>query len=100
MKILEMRLLPESDRPVKAFADIELDDGTVVREFRIVKEANKRPSVACPQVSWRDPKDGRIKYTVIVTLPQPVKVRAEMLVLGAWLKEEENRRAKSSQPAR
>jgi hypothetical protein len=99
MKLLELRLLPESNRPVKAFADVQLNDGTVIREFRVVKEPNKRPSVACPQVAWKDPRDGRLKYTVIVTLPQPVKVEVDMLVLGAWLKERENRSGSSGQPA-
>ena len=91
MKLLQLRLKPHCDRPLKAFADVELDDGTVIRELRVVKEASKRPLVALPQVSWKDPKDGRMKYTVIVTLPQPVKIELDMLVLGAWLQEKETR---------
>ena len=64
MKILELRMLPENERPVKAFADIELEDGTVIREFRVIQEPKRLPMVGNPQISWKDPQDGRIKYKV------------------------------------
>ena len=99
MRLLELRLLPDSDRPVKAFADIELADGTVIREFRVIQEPKRLPTVGNPQISWKDPQDGRIKYKVIITLPKPTKNEVDLLILGKWLGAKENRSAASEQPA-
>lgn len=98
MKLLELRLLPQSDRPVKAFADIELDDGTIVREFRVIQQPKTLPTVGNPQISWKDPADGRIKYKVIVTLPKPVKNEVDLLILGKWMGAKENHIADPSRP--
>ena len=91
MRVIDLRLKPPNGKSLRGFADVELDDGMVIREFRIIQEPGKHPVVACPQASWKDPKDGQIKYTAIVTLPQPLKVEVDMLILGAWLKEKEKR---------
>ena len=99
MRLLELRLMTESDRPVKAFADVELDDGTVVREFRVIQEPKRLPTVGNPQISWKDPTDGRIKYKVIITLPKPTKSEVDLLILGKWLGTRENQIANPTQPA-
>jgi hypothetical protein len=99
MRLLELRLLPDRDHPVKAFADIELDDGTIIREFRVVQEPKRLPTVGNPQISWKDPADGRIKYKVIVTLPKPVKNEADLLILGKWMGARENRSANPTRPS-
>jgi hypothetical protein len=98
MKLLELRLLPERTHPVKAFADIELDDGTIIREFRVVQEPKRLPTVGNPQISWKDPADGRIKYKVIVTLPKPVKNEVDLLILGKWMGAKENHVAAPTRP--
>ncbi len=91
MRILEIR--PVSDnghpRPLRAFADIELPDGTIIRDFRIIEEPGKRPFVATPQASWRDPETGRICFKTLISFPEPVKARIDIMVLGAWLEAEE-----------
>ena len=89
MKVIEIRKRIDNGKPLKAFVDIELENKIIVREFRIVQEINKHPQVMCPQTSWKDPIDGRIKYKTIVTFPQPLKVEIDMLILGAWLEKKE-----------
>ncbi len=90
MRVLDLRLKPSNGKPLKAFADVELDNGMIIREFRIIQEPGKHPVVATPQTSWKDPRDDRIKYTAIVTLPQPLKVKVDLLILAAWLREKES----------
>jgi DNA-binding cell septation regulator SpoVG len=93
VKVLEIRKKSENGKPLKAFADIELDGGIVIREFRVIQEANKRPWVACPQISWKDPVTGQIKYQTVVTFPNQLKGEIDLLILNAWNREKENRSA-------
>ncbi len=89
MRVLELRRKPENGKPLKAFADVEIQSGIVIREFRIIQESNKRPWVACPQLSWKDPDSGQIKYKTIVTFPDRLKGEIDMLILNAWMRERE-----------
>jgi DNA-binding cell septation regulator SpoVG len=90
LRLLEIRKKPENGKSLKAFADIELDNGIIIREFRIIQEPNKRPWVACPQLSWRDPDSGQIRYTTIITFPNQIKGDVDLLILSAWNREKEN----------
>jgi DNA-binding cell septation regulator SpoVG len=83
--------MPNSDRPVKAFADVELEDGTVVRDFRVIQEPRRLPVVGNPQVSWKDPADGKIKYKILITLPKPTKNEVDLMILEAWMGMKESR---------
>lgn len=93
MRVLDLRLKPSNGKPVKAFADIELDDGTIIKDFRVVqKQADHRPFVMCPQNSWKDPSTGEIKFKTVITLPAPLKAKVDALILSTWVqaKEKEN----------
>lgn len=92
MRVLEIRKKVENGKPLRAFADIELDNGIVVRELRIIQEANKRPWVACPQLSWKDPESGQIKYKTVITFPDQLKGEIDLLILTAWKWEREKER--------
>lgn len=93
MRIIDLRLKPPNGKPLKAFADIELDDGTIIKDMRIVqKQADHRPFVMCPQNSWKNPETGEVKFKTVITLPTPLKAKVDALILSAWIqaKEREN----------
>ena len=90
MRIIEIRKKSENGKPVKAFVDIELDGGIIVRELRIIQEPNKRPWVVCPQLSWKDPSTNQIKYKTIITFPDRLKGELDIFILTAWMREREN----------
>ena len=89
MRVLEIRKKSENGKSLKAFADLELDSGIVIREFRVIQEPNKRPWVACPQLSWKDPESGQIKYKTVVTFPDRLKGEIDLLILSTWTRERE-----------
>jgi len=89
IKILEIRPVP-GNRPLKAFADLQIGNW-IVREWRIIKENGKRPWVAPPQISWKDPISGEIKYKTIITLPDEVKGEIDRIVLNRFIEEMEKK---------
>jgi DNA-binding cell septation regulator SpoVG len=84
MKLLEFRKKVNGGGSLKAFVDIEMNDGTIIREFRLLQENGKKPWIASPQLSWRDPADGTIKYKTVITLPSPIKTEIDTLILSHW----------------
>lgn len=86
IQVIELRLLP-GDRPLKAFCDVKLN-GMVIREFRIIKENDKRPWIVSPQISWKD-QSGQIKYKTVVTLPGEVKGQIDFAILKRFTEEME-----------
>ena len=89
MRILEIRRKSENGKALKGFVDLELDNGIIIREFRIIQEANRRPWVACPQLSWKDPDSGQVKYKTVVTFPDQLKGEIDLFILSAWNRERE-----------
>lgn len=89
IEIHEIRLL-NGDRPLKAFADIQVGDW-VINDFRIVQQNNQRAFVSPPQVSWKDPKSGQIKYKGVLTIPAEQKQRIDTEILYAYQREMEKR---------
>jgi DNA-binding cell septation regulator SpoVG len=89
ISVLEMRMVA-GDKPLKAFVDIQVDDW-IIRELRVIKEANKRTWVVSPQLSWKDPVTGSIKYKTILTLPGDVKGEVDRLILNRFAEEMEKR---------
>jgi DNA-binding cell septation regulator SpoVG len=88
VQVLEIRLL-NGDRPLRAFADIKLDDSIVIREFRVIRENGKRLRVAPPQLSWKGP-DGQIQYKTVVTLlADDQKGAVDLAILTAFTGEVE-----------
>ena len=89
IKVIEIR--PLSDRrPLKAFVDIEVGDW-VIHDFRIIKQNGQKAFVSPPQVSWKDPTTGEIKYKGVLTIPPEHKQRIEVEILSAFQKEMEKR---------
>jgi hypothetical protein len=86
IKILEFRFM-NGGKALKAFCDIEIN-GWVIREWRVIKDNEKRPWVASPQLSWKGP-DGRIQYKTIVTLPDELKGEIDRIILNRFTEEME-----------
>ncbi len=84
--VVDVSLLP-GDRPLRAFADIQSGD-FVIREWRVIKENDKRPLVAPPQISWKN-QDGQIQYKTIVTLPDELKGQIDFAILKRFNEEME-----------
>ena len=87
MKIIEIRLLP-GDRPLKAFCEIKVNDW-IIHDFRVIKQNGQRIFVSPPQVSWKDPRTGEIRYKGILTIPPEQKQRIDLMILSAYQKEME-----------
>ena len=95
MRVIELRLKPDNARSLRAFADIELDDGTVIRDMRVVqKREDQRPYVTCPQLAWKDPS-GEMRYKTIIVLPTPIKTKIDALILSRWIEAKETEREAS-----
>lgn len=96
MKVLELRLT-NGEKPTKAFADLELENGLIIKDVKVIQQPGQRAWVALPQMSWKDPSDGQIKYRVLVTAPPPLKGEIDVCVLSAWSREkQEQQNAKSN----
>ena len=84
MKVIEVRLT-NGDKPTKAFADLEFEEnGLVIKDIKIIQQPGLRAWVAMPQVSWKDPGDGQIKYRILITAPPPLKGEIDACILSAW----------------
>lgn len=92
VKVLEIRPL-NNERPLKAFADIQVNDW-IIYDWRIVKQDGQRVFVSPPQVSWKDPETGQIKYKGILTIPPEQKQRIDTEILHAYQEEMEKGNAK------
>ena len=92
IQVIEIRLLA-GERPLKAFCDVKVNDW-LVHDFRIVKQDGQRAFVSPPQVSWKDPETGEIKYKGILTIPSEQKQRIEVEILSAFQKEMEKKNGK------
>ena len=93
MKVIELRLKPNNGKPLKAFADLELDNGIVIKEFRIIqRQTDHKPFVVSPQISWKDQETGEVKYNTVVTIPNPLKAEVDALILSSWFRIKEQER--------
>ena len=84
MKVLEIRR-QNKEKSLKGFVDIELDNGIILKDFRIIQQPNHKAYVVCPQVSWRGP-GGQMQYKVLVTLPDALKWQIESAILAEFQK--------------
>jgi len=93
IEVIEIRLLP-GNRSLKAFCDVRVNDW-IVHDFRITQQAGQRISVSPPQVSWKDPGSGEIKYKGVLTIPPEQKQRIDTEILHAFQKEMERQNGKA-----
>ena len=89
IEVLEIRLL-NGDRSLKAFCDIKVN-AWIIHDFRVIKQNGQKIFVSPPQVSWKDPETGEIKFKGILTIPPEQKQRIDVEILSAFQREMEKR---------
>lgn len=94
IKVLAIRLQNSSSKSLKGFADIELDNGLIIKDFRILQEPNQRAFIVAPQTSWRGP-GGQIQFKTILTIPNGLKWEIESPILAEYQKVQGERDGKS-----
>ena len=93
IRVIEIRPLNDG-RPLRAFADVQWGDW-IIHDFRVIRQDGQKAFVSPPQVSWKDPATGEIKYKGILTIPPEQKQRIEVEILSAFQKETEKRISES-----
>jgi DNA-binding cell septation regulator SpoVG len=90
IEVVELKVL-NTDRPIKAFADIRLDGWLTIRGFRVIQREGKRPRVEPPQASWRGAL-GNIMYKRLLTMPDEIAGRIHLEILQQYVRvmEEQN----------
>jgi len=82
-RVLKIELRPDDGKRLRAFVDIALDSGIIIRGFRILQEQGKRPSVSAPMASIKLP--GKEPYLkTMVVLPDEIKGEIDLAILSAW----------------
>jgi DNA-binding cell septation regulator SpoVG len=100
VKVLTIRLI-HKDKPLKAFADVEIFDGFVIRDFRITKQDGQSLSVEAPQTSWVDRETKQLKFKSILLIPSEERQSFVIAILSAYQKKlEEEDREKKQGPQR
>ena len=92
IRVIEIRPL-KGGRPLRAFADVQVGDW-VIHDFRIIKQDGQKAFVSPPQVSWKDPETGEIKFKGILTIPPEQKQRIDIEILSAFQREVEKTNGK------
>ncbi len=87
IRVIEIRPLSDG-RSLKAFVDIQVGDW-VIHDFRIIKQNGQKAFVSPPQVSWKDPETGGIKFKGVLTIPPDQKQRIDTEILHAYQAEME-----------
>ena len=85
IEILEIRF-PIKDTPLRAFVDVKFN-GMTIRDFRVIKESDKRYWVASPQISWKDSAAGQLRYKTIITFSDELKGELDRHILNAYHEE-------------
>ena len=93
IELAEIKVLPKQNRPLKGFASIKVGDW-VIHDFRIVQQDDMKTHIIPPQVSWKDPETGEIKFKGILTIPPEQKQRIDIEILSAFQREMEKRHDK------
>ena len=87
LKILNIRLL-KNGKPLKAFADIQLSNGWIIKDFRVIQQPGHKAYMVAPQTAWKGPQ-GKLNFKPIVSMPDDVKWQVEASILTAFQKAKE-----------
>lgn len=83
MKVIRIDPRPNDGKRLRAFVDLEFDNGMIVKGFRILQEPGRRPSVSAPLVPVKVPgKPPFLKK--IVVLPDEIQGQIDLIILSAW----------------
>lgn len=89
VRVVQMRLLNDG-KPLKAFADVRVGEW-LIRDWRIIQANGNRAYVSPPQISWRDPGTGEIRYKGVLTIPIEEKQQIDVAILSAFQREKEKK---------
>ncbi len=92
IEILQIRFLPPG-RSLRAFVDIKVGEW-VIQDFRVIKHDSGKTLVSAPQVSWKDPATGEIKYKTVLTIPSEQKQEIDIAILKRFTEELEKKDGK------
>jgi DNA-binding cell septation regulator SpoVG len=95
VEIVDLRLL-SGDRPLKGFADVRVN-GWIIHDFRVIKQSGQKVTVSPPQVSWKDPATGEIKFKGVLTIPSEQKQEIDIEILAAYQRKVERKNEKGNQ---
>lgn len=87
VEVIAIRIL-NNGRPLWAFTDVRVDDW-IIHDFRIIQQGGQRAVVSSPQVSWKDPDTGEIRFKSILIIPPEQKQRIDVAILHAYQEEME-----------
>jgi hypothetical protein len=90
VKVVAIRHTHDPRKALKGFADIRLDNGVEIRDFRISQEPGKRVRVFYPQTVLMNPETGQKMFKSIINFPDELKGQLDLVVLQAWEKERTN----------
>ena len=82
VEVLEIKLLPGL-KALRAFAAVRFN-GWVVRDWRIIKHNGSPLLVESPQVSWRNPETGEIRFKAILSIPSEQKQEIDIAIIEAY----------------
>ena len=94
LKILNVRLL-KNGKPLKAFADIQLSNGWIIKDFRIIQQPEQKAYVVAPQTAWKGPQ-GKPNFKPIISMPNAVKWQLESAILTEYQKAKEETNEKTT----
>ena len=90
MKVEVTRIkIIENAEPLRAFADVQIDEKIEVRGLRLIQETGCRAYLQMPAVAWNSP-NGR-KFRTVINLANAIKQQVTSAVLVAY---EEQRQEK------
>lgn len=81
IEVLQVRL-QSSEKPLKAFVDINFD-GLVIRDFKVIQQPESKAYVAAPQTVWKG-QQGKTNFKPIISMPNAMKWQVESAILAEY----------------
>jgi len=86
IKILNWKKI-ESDGPLKAMADIQVEPGWIFRGIRVSQHPGRRPYIKMSDIPVRDQNTGSMEYIQQVFFPPDIWVLIEKTIVERFDKE-------------
>ncbi len=70
--------------PLKAYADIRLSDGILIKDCRIIQQDGQQAWLSMPRISWTPEGENKPHYKPLVILPKDLQKAAQIAALNAF----------------
>lgn len=77
---------------VKAFVDIRLPNGMLIRDCRIIEKEDKS-WMNLPMSYWTDQVTGEVRYKRLIKMPLEMRESVEISIMDSWHRMKEKRPA-------